>query len=266
MNLSYQDPILVQLYDKLNMGRQDHAYYASLAALCSGPILELGCGSGTPLLYIVERERDHFRRFVGIDPAHEMLALARQKQNAERVTWVAGTLKTFQDPMKFDLIFMAGHAFQCFLNDAETQDTFRLIADLLTPEGIFAFETRNLDVKPWLNWCAGGPSDVTIRAQNGEAVRVWHEVQTISDAFVTFDQKHHFLTQDRLVVSQSTLRFWALDEIINLAQNAGLMLSRLHGDWDAKNFEKNDKEMIFQFRRGHSEIVKMTGQRAKKII
>ena len=117
--------------------------------------MELGCGTGAALLYIVNREKAETRPFVGIDPAPQMLAIARSKAEAERVTWVEGVLSDFESQQRFDLIFMTGHAFQCLLSDEEITDTFRAALRLLSPEGNFAFETRNPLCAPWENWRKG---------------------------------------------------------------------------------------------------------------
>ena len=60
-----------------------------------------------------------------------MLAIARSKAEAERVTWVEGVLSDFESQQRFDLIFMTGHAFQCLLSDEENTDTFRAALRLL---------------------------------------------------------------------------------------------------------------------------------------
>lgn len=246
MDRSYVLPEIVELYDLLNTGHADHNYYAKLAAHSQGPVMELGCGTGAALLYIVNREKAETWPFVGIDPAPQMLAIARSKAEAERVTWVEGVLSDFESQQRFDLIFMTGHAFQCLLSDEEITDTFRAALRLLSPEGIFAFETRNPLCAPWENWRKGSHTDVTIVAHNGESVRVWQEVQEIRAGFVTFDQHHHFIDQDRIVSTRSTLRFLKLDEVRARAEEAGLALKAVHGDWSGKPFEETDKEIILQ--------------------
>jgi hypothetical protein len=81
-----------------------------------------------------------------------MLRVARSRPGAERVSWIKAEGQTLRLPLRFDFIYMTGHAFQALLTDDDAIAVLRTAHDHLTDDGRFAFESRNPARKPWLSW------------------------------------------------------------------------------------------------------------------
>ena len=79
-------------------------------------------------------------RVTGVDPAPAMLAMARLQPGAGSVTWIEGTADEVEGA--FDLVLLAGHAFQVFLSEAAAIATLRRLRALLRPGGRLAFDEQ----------------------------------------------------------------------------------------------------------------------------
>src|SRR5215831_12527166 len=96
LDLHYVDPRLVELYDHDNPRGADTDFYLRLAAtLDAHQVLDLGCGTG---LLTLELAAVDGRFVMGVDPAPAMLAVARRKPGAERVTWIEGDASALGTP------------------------------------------------------------------------------------------------------------------------------------------------------------------------
>src|SRR5260370_23644370 len=81
----YTDPRLVALYDTLNPIAADTAFYLTLAE-GKNRVIDLGCGTG--LLAGELAARGH--RVVAIDPASEMLHVARHRREGGKGPGIKG--------------------------------------------------------------------------------------------------------------------------------------------------------------------------------
>jgi trans-aconitate methyltransferase len=98
--------------------------------LAARAVLDVGCGTGA--LLRLAREAGHTGRLCGLDPAAGMLNQARQQPDIE---WVQGDLASASWVRAFDLIVMAGHAFQEFVTDDEIRGALTAIRAALTDGG-----------------------------------------------------------------------------------------------------------------------------------
>ena len=64
-----------------------------------------------------------------------MLRVARSRQGTERVSWIKADGQTLRLPLRFDLIYMTGHAFQALLTDDDAIAVLRTVRDHLTKDG-----------------------------------------------------------------------------------------------------------------------------------
>ena len=244
VDLAYREDRLVALYDVLNSGRADHAYYRRLSASLSGRVLEVGCGTGAAITFMARAGLELY----GLDPAAGMLSVARHRDGGDLVSWHEGTIEQFGEDGPFEMIFMTGHVFQCLLQDNEITSFFKCCARLLSESGILAFETRNPALRPWERWVPE-VSEVEVTSPTGERVKVWHDLVEVDDDKVTFIQHYAFQASRDVIRSASTLRFLDLDALCLFGQAAGLRLSWVHGDFEGKTFEKGDRELILGFKR-----------------
>ena len=117
---------------------------ASREALASDALsfVDLGCGTGTLLLAL--RARHFGWRLCGVDVSAGMLAVAGRKPGHESVLWARARLP---GPLPFTDRFDIVGAFYDTLNHLPDQEalaaTFRTVASLLRPGGLFVFDLNN---------------------------------------------------------------------------------------------------------------------------
>jgi 2-polyprenyl-3-methyl-5-hydroxy-6-metoxy-1,4-benzoquinol methylase len=145
---SFVDSRLVAIYDTLNPSGPCEAFYLDLAGCEAKRVLDVGCGTGR--LACELGARGH--AVTGVDPSAEMLEFARARPNGDRVKWIQGRATDFVHDDRFDLIVMAGHAFQVLLNDRDILDALKHLRKHLSADGRVAFETRNQAVREWEEW------------------------------------------------------------------------------------------------------------------
>ncbi len=240
----YSNPKLVALYDTLNGWDEARDFYASLPTGRPERVLDAGCGTG--MLATAFSARGH--SVVGIDPAAAMLDFAMRRDGGDGVDWRCTTLQAFESEDRFDLIYMTGHAFQCLLDDEEVLAAFRSVARLLAPKGRFVFDTRNPVAQAWRSW-QPGPSRRTGRTPDGERYEVFHRLLDVDGPFVTFETTYRIGAEASPILSKSRLRFYAAPEIVALAQQAGLSLGRIWGDWDRSALSDGSPEIIVSLQR-----------------
>jgi ubiquinone/menaquinone biosynthesis C-methylase UbiE len=168
----FDDLYLASLYDLLSPWdeRGDFTFYLPLV-MSSDSVLDVGCGTGA----LLHRARDegHQGRLCGIDPANGMLAQARKISDIE---WVLGDLASTSWNSEFDLIVMTGHAFQVLVEDDDLRTALAAVRSALTPDGCFAFETRNPSVRGWESWSTEYSTQIT--DSTGSVIRVECKVDT----------------------------------------------------------------------------------------
>lgn len=136
----YADP---SLYDLEYADQADDVvYYARLAAMAGGPVLELGCGNGRVTLPIARTGT-----FVhGIDRAPDMLSdLARKVADEpddvrRRVTWSEGNFCALPDGRRYPLVLLP---FNAIHHCTHHQDVLALLAGVrrhLLPGGQLALD------------------------------------------------------------------------------------------------------------------------------
>jgi SAM-dependent methyltransferase len=148
----YEDAILYD-YEYRNR-RRDVWFYRRLAGrVLGGPgrVLELACGSGR-VTRALARDGHHV---VGLDASLPMLEqaqarLARLGSAArQRVSLVAGDIRTFALAARFPLIVMAFNSFEHLYTRVEVAACLQRVREHLEPGGVFVFDVQNPNL-PWL--------------------------------------------------------------------------------------------------------------------
>jgi SAM-dependent methyltransferase len=120
-------------------------YYVELARQTSGDILELACGTGQLTVPVAGAGLP----IVGIDTSAPMLDAARERAAAGKVSveYFLGDMRNFDLGRQFGLIFIARNS---LLHLHSTEDILAALAMVrrhLTPEGMFAFDIFNPNVR-----------------------------------------------------------------------------------------------------------------------
>jgi SAM-dependent methyltransferase len=238
MDAHYEVPELVELYDVASGWSRDRDFYLALAGASPKAVLDLGCGTG--LLCDAYAARGH--DVTGVDPSPEMLAVARKKPNACRITWVQADAEDFRSERRFDLMIMTGHAFQVLLDDADILRALRNMRAHLNSGGLIVFESRN----PGFDWRSVWNRDKTLE-HDGRSIVERSRLLAFEDGQMAFEQAYHF--PDKTLLSRSTLNFPSRAKVTRLLEDAGLGVETVLGDWDGAPFDEgSSREMIFMVR------------------
>jgi len=226
------------LYDSFNGHGADRDFYLSLAhSPCR--ILDLGCGTGSVALGLASLGH----AVTGLDPAPGMLDVARAKDKAGTVRWIAGDARDFALGETFDLIIMTGHVFQVFLDDAETLAVLSSARRHLADGGRLVFESRNPCAQAWENWTEERTRETAVVLGIGP-VEVYYQVREACADFVRFDAVFTLLESGELRIGESTLRFPDRDLIAQLLEAAGFTSVTWLGDWDGTPLTPHSPEII----------------------
>lgn len=237
----FADPHYAACYDAFFpwKEREDFHFYLP-RVMAAGSVLDLGCGTGMLLHHA--REAGHTGRLVGLDPAEGMLARARRRADVE---WIRGDLRSVSLDGRFDLVVMAGHAFQELVTDEELRDTLAAVRAVLAEDGAFGFETRNPAVRGWENWGLEYGLAIQDPAGSGGVVRMTIEGRPEARGDVVH-------TTTRMtgpawpggLVTRGTLRFLDAAGLDAALAEAGLEVAERYGDFDGSPLTPASHEIV----------------------
>ncbi len=179
----------------------------------------------------------------GADPAKGMLRVARSRPGTERVSWVKADGQTLRLPLRFDLVYVTGHAFQALLTDDDAGAALRTVRDHLAENGRFAFESRNPARQAWLSWTPDKRKVATTQ-DHGRVEELFDTAADPSTGIVDIKHHYRFLDTGRTVVGRSRLRFIDQDHLTRLLTAAGLVPITWYGDWDRTPLTPTSRELI----------------------
>jgi SAM-dependent methyltransferase len=233
----FHDPELVQFYDAEN-GWGDDTRYCLRLAEGAASVLDLGCGTG-----LLAAALGGTREVWGVDPAAAMLDVAARRDGGQGVTWVEADARSVRLGRRFDLVLLTGHAFQCFLTDADQRAVCATIAAHLAPEGRFIFDSRNPAREEWREWVPERSERVFDLEPHGH-VTGWNDVR--------FDAARDVVTYDTIFrassgmqwMASSSIRFASKVIIQHAISDAGLRVDRWLGDWHGSAWTAAAGEII----------------------
>jgi SAM-dependent methyltransferase len=232
----YSDEEAAALYSVLNPWGPSDAFYLPLVMEAEA-VLDVGCGTGT-LLHRA-REGGHAGRLCGVDPDMARLDVARRRTDVE---WVCSTAASIPFTREFDLSTMTGHAFQELVTDEDIRESLAGIRRALVEGGRFAFETRNPRAQAWLDW--NPRNAMAVVDASGREVRIWHEVEAVTAAIVTFTETTGDQDGTPLRVDRASLRFLDLRALGDFLSEAGFMIDAQYGNWLGEPLDPAGPEII----------------------
>jgi SAM-dependent methyltransferase len=125
--------LVADMYDALVSYRAPAAFYAGQIRKYGQPALELGCGTGHPLLDLVEQGLEVH----GLDSSADMLARCEAKAQARglRVCLYEQEMQNLKLPDRYRTIFLAGPSFMLLSELADAERALQQIHDHLVPGG-----------------------------------------------------------------------------------------------------------------------------------
>jgi SAM-dependent methyltransferase len=141
---------IAELYDHVGLyrDREDVEFFVDAARHASGPVLEIGCGTGRVLIPTARAGVG----IVGLDLSPGMLRICESKLAREphevrdRVTLVQGDMRDFRLDRTFGLVTVPFRGFQHLITVADQLACLGCVRDHLRPGGTLILDLFN----PWL--------------------------------------------------------------------------------------------------------------------
>jgi SAM-dependent methyltransferase len=251
------DAQLARLYDAFVFDA-DLPLYLELAAAQGRRVLEVACGSGRIVLPLVRAGFD----VVGIDASPHMLALAREKLEAEpdapgRAQLIQADMRHARLPdANFDLAIVAVKSF-AYLTDRDDQlQCLRTIASHLRTGGVLAIDL--LHPRPeWVGAPQGSMRDDLLqqvpdrgftlsRVESVVSTDLARQIRTIRSAYEVIDDRGQ-VVEKRFV--EWPYRWIYRYETEHLLERAGLEVEALYGGYQREPFTSGSAAMVFVARK-----------------
>lgn len=243
------------LYDAVYADRADGPFWQAIAVDASGPLLELGCGTGRVLLPLARAGCE----LTGLDVSADMLARCRARLESEppevrrRVMLVEADMASFDLGRRFAAITCPFGGFQQLRTVEQQLACLDRCRAHLLPRGALVLDLPNPDPAP-AAYAGDEPADAEATAEladwtGGRRIRWWVTVtgyersQQWSDCEVTFE----IIAADgatRRFSHVISLRYIFRYELEHLLVRAGFRVVALYGDYDRSPFADASPAMI----------------------
>jgi SAM-dependent methyltransferase len=247
---NYCNSIWPLIYDQYNQGRhqQELAFYSRELASCSGPVLEVACGTGMIFLALLKQELDMY----GFDLSGQMLEKLFAKTKIGNLPDVRRRVSQqnmidFQIDMKFESIFIPARSFLHLPTQDEQLACLRNIHRHLRDDGTFMLNFFSPNLPALLSHVDPNPDfrdfgqyphpdgkddiHVSVRQTNDLS----EQIQYITWRFELSGQIHE---------SPMLVRWIYKKEFELLAKLAGFSVRHLYSDFDKSRYD-GDGEMIW---------------------
>jgi SAM-dependent methyltransferase len=236
----------------------DVDFYANMARINDGPVLELGAGTGRVAVRLAQAGFS----VTGIDASPSMLARGRENARrarvpAKRLRLVQGGMTDFELDERFGTAVVAANTFQHLMTANEQRGCLARIAAHTAPGAIVAISIHSPASVPWDQ---GGASPslrfdwVRTDPETGDLVTK----MVASEADPARMVRHLTYLYDRAgkdgvlrrTVFETELRYSSQAEMELLLQEAGLHVTHVYGDYDLTPVGPDTEQLIFVARAG----------------
>jgi SAM-dependent methyltransferase len=231
---------LARFYDlDLSDEPGDLDLYLALASRTGGPILELAVGSGRLAVPLAEAGYD----VTGVDLDPAMVARARRRADASdakpRLTFVEADLVdlALPDAGRFRLAFLALNSLLVLPTRSAQRAALRTLASHLAPGGLAvvdiwipdAEDLARYDGRIILEWPREDPETGAIVTKSGSAQ---HDAATATVSLTTIFEEARQGEPLRRWLRRDQMRLVSADDLREFAEDAGLVVELLAGDYD----------------------------------
>ncbi len=138
--------VLAPFYDDFTAGFAYENWVAAIErrALALGlrgnRALDLACGTGNSTGPLLARGYS----VIACDISPSMIEAARRKYPRQAGSFRVADMRRLPDLGEFDLVLCLDDAINYLLSSRDLEDTFRCVADVLSPSGVFTFDVNSL--------------------------------------------------------------------------------------------------------------------------
>ena len=228
--------------------REDIPFYVEEAGISSGPVLELGCGTGRVTIPVA----DSGVQITGLDFSSKMIEVARRKaSSSEKIELLQGDMRDFSLGKKFSLVIIPFRGFLSLLTVEDQHRTLDCVKNHLLPGGRLIFNVFVPDINSMLQApdTAYHFRDV-LEPTSGNTLVVWnqtnyHEYHQIMDIRTIIEK----IDSSGKVVDKAykdyQLRYAFRWEIYHLLKSSGFDCIDLYGGFDKNIFDETSGEMVW---------------------
>lgn len=249
-------PIMAELYDLVPgyTKRADIDFYLQYCVTASGPILELGCGTGRILLPAAEAGC----RITGLDISTHMLAECQRKlqrkspEVQDHVQFVQSDMTNFDLADSFRLSIIPFRAFQHVIAVDDQLACLRRVNRHLAMGGQLILDVFQVNLKMITNPRATEESEDFAECElpDGRRLRrtsrfaAFHRAEQVNDVEMIYYVTNTDGATER-IVQAFPFRYVFRYEMEHLIARCGFKIVDLFGDFDKSPLADNSPEMIF---------------------
>ena len=228
------------LYDIENQWAADDDFYLNLAKKIGGPVLDLGCGTGRLSRAIAEAGIE----IIGLDIMAGMLAHAKLLSENIDIHYQVGDCRNYKIDKEFNLILMTSHGFQHLLHEEDQNKFFKCAYDHLSPDGMLAFETRNLDAK---NYSSTKEFEFVKSYRNSESEEIDLHISSDYNPETEIDKLQLMRINkvtEKSWTNSTTLKYTSKEKLNSIIRKNEFALFTQYGYWDKSPFSEMSPEII----------------------
>jgi len=251
------DPFVAELYDQVipYRDRPDIDFFVQTAVESSGPVLEVGCGTGRVLLPTARSGVT----ITGLDISKYMLDVCRQslakesQETQERVTLVEGDMRDFDLGKTFSLVTTPFRPFQHLLSTEDQISCLECIWSHLVPGGFLILDIFNPSLTHLTRENLGEEREIEPEFTTPGGIRVLRKhriiardyVRQVQDVELIYYLTHPDGKKERLVHA-FPMRYLFRYEAEHLLARCGYEVVELYGDYNENRFGTSyPGELIF---------------------
>ena len=236
---------LAYLYDAHHQRHlEDLPFWLALARQASGPILELGCGTGRILLPLLQSGLP----IIGLDRDAHMLAVLLEKSNPAKLSpsLIQADMSAFFLAQQFSLIILPCNTLST-LDDRARTAMLKLVSNHLSPGGIFSAVLPNPRLLSSLPRQAEPEEDERfLHPSSGSLVRVsssWEHDRHTFTLYWFYDLISGDQVSQRLTAT-TIHRIIPTSQYFEEFQTAGLTIQHKYGDFNRRPFGHHSNNLI----------------------
>jgi ubiquinone/menaquinone biosynthesis C-methylase UbiE len=231
------------------LGRRDVPFWRGIATRSTGPVLELGCGTGRISVPLARARVD----LVGIDRSASMLSrlrasLGRTRSRAlrmGRVRLVRGDIRALPlGDARFGAVIAPYGVLQSLLSDRDLAATLKSVARILKRGGTLGIDLVP-DVPKWREYS----NRTQLRGSAGRGVHltlIESVRQNRRRRLTIFEQRYVERRNDRSTIHRFELAFRTLSvrEMVERIDRAGFVVDRVLGDYRGQPWDERSDVWI----------------------
>lgn len=211
------------------------ALLATLAG--TGPVLELGIGTGRLALPLAERGLEVH----GIDASEKMVARLRGKPGGEDILVVPGDFSEVGTKGRYSLVFVAFNTFFNLQSQEEQLRCFQNVAAHLLPGGSFVLEAFVPDLGRWSR-------NQTVAANEVRPDMVALEVSRHDPTGQIVESQRVVLSEGGIKLLPLRIRYAWPGELDLMGRLAGLHLENRWAGWERQPFSASSSSHVSLYR------------------